>query len=158
MGRQAAGVIGIRMRGDDRMTSMEVVEEGGDLLVVTTQGIGKRTPLKEYNAKGRGTYGVKTINTNAIGSIGKIASARVVQKEDHLTMISTNGVVLRTKVKNISTAGRATKGVILMDLGMDDTVASVARIAAADLKKVGVDSEDIVENGETGENKNVEDT
>jgi DNA gyrase subunit A len=137
MGRQAMGMIGIRLRRGDYVTSMEVVEPGGDLLVVTTQGYGKRTSLKEYPAKGRATGGVLTIDKKALKKVGVIASARVVQEADDLTIISANGVVIRTKVKDVSQAGRATRGVILMNVQDEDTVASLARIAEADLRRVG---------------------
>jgi DNA gyrase subunit A len=137
--RTAAGVIGIRLKEGDRVTSMEVVEPNGDLLVVTTQGYGKRTSLSQYPARNRATMGITTINKQAIKSVGTIASARVVQEADDLTIISLNGVVLRTKVKQIKLAGRATRGVRLIGLHEGDSVASIARMAAADLRQVGVD-------------------
>jgi DNA gyrase subunit A len=139
MGRTAAGVTGIRLRKGDLVASMEVVEEGGDLLVVTVNGYGKRTPLANYPAKSRATRGVKTINQNAINKIGVISAARVVQVSDDLTMISANGVVLRTKVEAVSRSGRAARGTLLMNLQEGDSVASLARIAAADLNFVGAD-------------------
>jgi DNA gyrase subunit A len=137
MGRQAGGVMGIRLRGDDRLASMEVMEPGGDLLQVTTKGYGKRTPLSAYPPKGRATGGVLTISKKALDQIGPIAAARVVQEADDLTIISSNGVVLRTKVKHITQAGRATRGVRIMDIKDGDMVASLARISHADLRKVG---------------------
>jgi DNA gyrase subunit A len=130
MGRQAAGVIGIHLQGKDRVTSMEVVSPRNDLLVVTTNGYGKRTPLSEYATKGRGTLGVKTVDTNALKIIGKIASARVVKKQDDLTIISANGVILRTNIEAIKQAGRATRGVRVINLDKGDSVASIAVIAA----------------------------
>lgn len=136
MGRPAAGVIGIRLRGDDKVTGMEVLEKGGDLLVVSANGYGKRTPLKAYAPKGRGTMGVKTTDSKALDIIGRIAAARIVQKSDDLTIISTHGVVIRTTVKSIKQAGRATRGVRVMKMQEGDTVASLARIAAADLRQV----------------------
>ena len=139
--RTAAGVIGIRLKKGDRLTSMEVAEPGGDLLVVTTQGYGKRTSLSQYPTRSRATRGITTINKNAFNSIGTIASARVVQEADDLTIISINAVVLRTKVKQIKRAGRSTRGVRLIGLQEGDSVASIARIAAADLRQVGVDQE-----------------
>jgi DNA gyrase subunit A len=66
-----------------------------------------------------------------------IAAARVVQEADDLTLISANGVVLRTKVKDISQSGRATRGVTIMNMQEGDSVASLARIADADLRRVG---------------------
>ena len=137
MGRAAAGVQGIRLGKGDRVTSMEIVEPGGSLLVVTDEGYGKRTPLKEYSAKGRATGGIATIDQKSLDKIGKIASARVVQPADDITVISTNGIVLRLKVKDIKEAGRATRGVRLMKPQTGDSIAAIARIANADLKAVG---------------------
>jgi DNA gyrase subunit A len=145
MGRQAAGMTGIKLQGDDRVTSMEVIERKGSLLIVTVGGFGKRTPLEEYPIKGRATYGVQTIDKKAIPIVGKIVAARVVQDNDHLTMMSANGVLIRTKVKDITKAGRATRGVRLMNLGRGDSIAAVARLSEEELRKVGVDDE----NGET---------
>ncbi len=137
MGRQAAGVQGIRLAKDDAVTSMDVVEKDGALLVVTTRGFGKQTPLTNYSAKGRATKGNFTIDPKALKEIGKIAAARVVQKDDDLTIMTSNGVTLRMKVKEVKQSGRATKGVHLIKPGEGDGVASVARISAEDLKKVG---------------------
>ena len=141
MGRTAMGVIGIRLRKGDFVASMEVAEPGGDLLIVTTKGFGKRTSLSEYPTKGRAIYGVLTVDKHALKMIGKIASARVVQEDDHLTIISAGGVVIRTKVKEISQSGRATRGVTVMNLQKGDSVVSVARIAAAGLRRVGASTD-----------------
>ena len=141
MGRAAQGVIGIRMRGDDRVTGMEVVDPEADLLVITTGGIGKRTPLEQYTRKGRGTMGIKTIDSSAISKIGKIAAARVVNPDDDLSIISSQGQMLRTDVESIKQAGRATRGVILINLDKGDSVASIAIFSPKDLRKVGEDSE-----------------
>jgi len=139
MGRQAAGVQGIRLAKGDAVTSMDVVEKDGALLVVTNNGFGKQTPLKEYAAKGRATGGIATIDQKALGEIGKIAAARVVQKDDQLTIITSNGVVLRLKIKDVKQSGRATKGVHLIKPQEGDSVASVARISAEDLKRAGAE-------------------
>jgi len=138
MGRTAGGVTGIRLSGTDKVTSMDVIEKNGDLVMVTTLGFGKRTSLNEYPVKGRATGGVQTIAKNAGDKIGMITSARVVQEADDLTLISANGMVLRLKVKQVKKAGRATRGVHLMDIKEGDRVASIARIATAELKRVGV--------------------
>lgn len=137
MGRQAAGVRGIRLAKGDSVTSMDVVQKNATLLVVTVGGFGKQTPLKEYTPKGRATSGVSTIDKKAFKEIGKIAAARVVQKDDDLTIITANGVALRLKVAEVKQAGRATRGVHLIKPQHGDYVASVARIAAEDLKKAG---------------------
>jgi DNA gyrase subunit A len=130
MGRQAAGVKAIKMKANDHLASMEVVEPSGDLLVISTRGYGKRTPLKQYPAKGRGTSGVKTTDAKAMATIGHIAAARVVQKSDEVTIISSAGVVLRTAVKDIKVASRATRGVRIMHMAEGDSVATLARIPA----------------------------
>jgi DNA gyrase subunit A len=139
MGRQAAGVQGIKLKKDDAVTSMDVVEKDGSLLVITTKGFGKRTPLEDYSAKGRATGGNFTINPKALHEIGKIVAARVVQNADDLTIMTANGVTLRLKVKEVKEAGRATKGVHLIKPNEGDSVASVARTSAEDLKKVGAE-------------------
>ena len=142
MGRQAAGVQGIRLGKEDAVTSMDVVESDGALLVVTTGGFGKQTPLKEYTPKGRATGGISTIDQKAIKEIGKIAAARVVQSDDDLTIMTANGVAIRLKVKDVKQSGRSTKGVHLIKPQEGDSVASVARISAEDLKKVGAQLEE----------------
>ena len=139
MGRTAAGVNGIRLAKGDQVTSMTKVQEGGSLLIVTTNGYGKQTPLKQYTPKGRATGGIATIDKKAIPIVGKITSARVVQQGDHLTLISAQGVAIRLKVKDVKVSGRSTRGVHLMRLHHGDYVASVARIATEDLKRVGAE-------------------
>jgi DNA gyrase subunit A len=141
MGRQAMGVIGIRTRPGDRLAAMEVVEPEGDLLVVTEKGFGKRTKLSEYSPKGRATMGVATIDKRALKSIGKIAEARVVQKEDEISLISSNGIVIRMAIADISVQGRATRGVTIMNLEKGDSVAAMARIPEGDEEQEEEDQE-----------------
>ena len=140
MGRPAAGVKAIQLRKGDHITSMSVVDPDGDLLVVSEYGYGKRTPLKEYPAKGRATGGVVTLSRSKRDVTGRVAAARIVDVEDDLTIISSGGKVLRTKMKQVKKAGRATMGVRVMNLKEGETVASVARIAAKDLAQIGVES------------------
>ncbi len=148
MGRAAAGVQGIRLRAGDKVTSMEVVEPEGSLLIITKAGYGKQTPLSQYSAKGRATSGIATIDQKALDITGNIVTARVVQAKDDVTVISANGIILRLKVKQIKTAGRATRGVHMIRLQSNDSVAALARIAAADLQKAGAEIND---NGEKQE-------
>jgi DNA gyrase subunit A len=143
MGRPATGVQGIKLRKGDQVVGMEVVEPGGDLLVVTVNGYGKRTSLDEYPSKGRATMGILTLDKHSISQIGIIAVARVVQpKEDFITLISSNGIVMRTNADAIAQFGRATRGVRVMDLQEGDSVAALARISAADLRRVGASEEE----------------
>jgi DNA gyrase subunit A len=121
-------VTGIRLAKNDYVASMEVIEPDGYLVVITTQGYGKRAPLSEYPTKGRATGGVTTADRGSVSKIGVIAAARVVQAEDDLTIISANGVVLRTNVADVKQAGRATRGVRLMEVAGGDKIASLARV------------------------------
>ncbi len=128
MGRAAAGVNGIRLSKNDKVTSMEIVEENGYLLVVTQNGYGKRTPLEDYSAKGRATSGITTIDQKSLDIIGTIVAARVVQLTDHVTIISNNGIILRLKIKEVKQSSRATRGVRLMRPHEGDGVAAIARM------------------------------
>ncbi|HET7010300.1 MAG TPA: DNA gyrase subunit A [Anaerolineales bacterium] len=138
MGRPAAGMRGILLRPGDEVTSADVVSKKDDLLVVTANGYGKRTPLAEYAAKGRGTMGVLTLSKDKLDVTGPVRAARVVRDDDDLTIISSGGIVLRTKVGDIKRAGRATMGVRVINLREGETVAAVASIAAKDLETAGV--------------------
>jgi DNA gyrase subunit A len=137
-GRTTMGVTGIHLRGKDRVVAMDVVEPNAYLLVITEKGQGKRTPLDEYLAKGRGTLGVTTISQEARDEIGDIAEARVVRDGEDITLISRAGIVLRTKVSDISIQGRATRGVRVMDLDEGDALAALARISAEEAKATQV--------------------
>ena len=137
MGRTAAGVNAIRLGEGDFVTSMEVVDPEADLLVATANGYGKRTPLSEYAAKSRAIGGVATIAQKNLETTGPIVSARVVNAEDEVTIITTNGQTLRLRVADIRQSSRSTMGTRLINLKKGDTVASVARLAAKDLAMPG---------------------
>jgi DNA gyrase subunit A len=128
MGRPAMGVIGLRLRPDDQLAALEVLEPQGYLLVITEKGYGKRTLLSEYSPKGRATMGMATIDKRALNTIGEITEARVVQENDEVSLISSQGIVIRLEVADISIQGRATRGVRIMQLEAGDSVAAVARI------------------------------
>jgi DNA gyrase subunit A len=113
---------------------MDVVEPNGYLLIITDKGQGKRTPLEEYLAKSRGTLGVTTISQEARPEIGDIAEAMVVLEEEDITTITRSGIVLRTKVSDISIQGRATQGVRVMDIDEGDSLAAMVRISAEEVE------------------------
>jgi DNA gyrase subunit A len=153
MGRNAAGVYGIRLDSWDRVAGTGVVETGEDLLVITEKGYGKRTPLDDYRQQNRYGQGVRAM-TLTPERTGKIISARVVGKEDEVTCISSKGIILRTDANVISQQGRITQGVRIMDLRKGDVVASMAVLRAGKLSRVGEDiplkdivAEDDEENG-----------
>jgi len=133
-GRTTMGVTGINLRGDDQVAGLEVAEPEGYLFVLTEMGQGKRTSLEEYIPKSRGTLGVMTINQDVRDSVGDIAEARVVLDDEEVTIISRGGIVLRTKVAEISVQGRSTQGVKVMDLGEGDSIAAVARISQEEVE------------------------
>lgn len=138
MGRAAAGVMAIRLLDGDEVVSLEVVQPDGELFVLHQNGWGKRVPLHEYPAKGRYTQGVLTTDINYLAEIGPIVSARVVHPEDQITVITSNGIVLRTKVDGVSIRGRATRGVRVVNLSEGDSVVALTVLHHADLTR-GVD-------------------
>ncbi len=127
MGRTARGVTAIRLEEGDAITSMEVVEPGGDLFIATVKGYGRRTALDEFRVQSRGGKGVQAYKVTK--RTGPVTSARVVQPQDEITLISEGGLILRTPVSRIPQMGRYSQGVALMDLKEGDRVASVARLA-----------------------------
>jgi DNA gyrase subunit A len=128
MGRTAAGVGAMRLKKDDEIRGMDVVDVQADLLVVTENGYAKRTHLSEYHLQRRNGSGVRTLAKN-IKKTGHVVTARVVSGEGDITLISKDGIMLRTAIKNISQQGRVTSGVRVMNLKPNDVVASVAVLA-----------------------------
>jgi DNA gyrase subunit A len=127
MGRDTSGVKGMNVsRGDNRVLAMDVVQPDTELLVVTENGYGKRTPIEDYPVKGRGTMGVKTIGLTE--KKGGVAGAMIVREHHDLVFISSNGMVQRTGVRGISQQGRPAQGVRVMNLREDDMVSAVALV------------------------------
>jgi DNA gyrase subunit A len=129
-GRTSAGVGAVRLVGDDVVAGFDVVESGGDILVLTEMGWGKRTPLTEFRTSSRNTQGVWALAHSRADVTGRVAAARVVQRKDQVTIITSNGVALRTQVLTISRMGRMTSGVRIVNLEESDTVAAMARMLA----------------------------
>ena len=129
MGRNTTGVKGITLTDGANLLGMEISNDKGDLFVITEKGYGKRTPVSEYPEQNRGGQGVYTIQMTI--KKGLIAGMKVVGPQHELMIISTEGVVIRVKVKDISLLGRATQGVRIMDVAEGDKVASLARMKQA---------------------------
>ena len=140
MGRTAAGVGAMRLRANDEIRGMDIVDPEADLLVVTVNGFAKRTPLREYALQGRNGSGVRTLSKD-MQKTGNVMAARVVSNEGDLTLISRDGMMLRIAIKNISRQSRATQGVRVMSLKSDDVVASVA-VLAPKAKEVDADQDE----------------
>ncbi|WIV12608.1 DNA gyrase subunit A [Proteiniborus sp. MB09-C3] len=132
MGRTAMGVKAINLNKDDKLVGMGTVEDGKDLLVISESGYGKRTSLDEYRVQSRGGKGIKTYNVK--DRTGKLISAKIVEEDDEIMIISLSGVIIRLKVSDISQMGRSTQGVTLMRFGKDDRVVSVATVVAEELE------------------------
>ena len=105
---------------------MEITNDKGDLFVITEKGYGKRTPVSDYPEQNRGGQGVYTIQMTI--KKGLLAAVRVVGPQHELMIVSTEGVVIRVKVKDISQLGRSTQGVKIMDVAEGDKVAALARM------------------------------
>jgi DNA gyrase subunit A len=128
MGRATSGVIGMRFSEDDVLLAMEVVREGMDVLVATNGGYAKRTPIEEYPVQGRGGKGVLTAKITE--RRGALVGAVVINPDDELFAITSNGGVIRTPVKPVRrTRDRNTMGVKLMDLPDGVTIVAIARNA-----------------------------
>lgn len=130
MGRTSAGVRAIRLKKNDSVVGADVIKKGSaniELLVVSKNGFGKKTPVKEYKAQNRGGSGIKTMKITAkTGTL--IATRTVLPEEGDLIAISKKGQVIRTTLKEISSLGRATQGVRLMRLETGDEVASITTL------------------------------
>ena len=130
MGRAAAGVRGMTLAAGDEVVGMEILSPGATILTVTENGFGKRTPLEDYRLQRRGGQGVITIRTSDRN--GKVVRVAQVVDDDEVMLITDGGKVLRCPVKGISTMGRATQGVRVMNLDSGERLASMARVADRD--------------------------
>jgi DNA gyrase subunit A len=131
MGRTAAGVRGMGLSEGDEVVGMEILEPGATILTVTENGYGKRTPLGDYRVQKRGGQGIITIRTSARN--GKVVRVAQVVDDDEVMLITDRGKILRCKVSGISTMGRATQGVRVMNLADGEALAAMARLADRDV-------------------------
>jgi DNA gyrase subunit A len=131
MGRPAGGVRGMNISGKgNEVLTMDVARDDQEMLVVTENGFGKRTPVSEYRKTSRGAKGVQTIRFSE--RRGGLAAALVVRPHQELVFISQEGMVQRTNVRGIRQTGRAAQGVTLMNVRDDDRVSAVALVVESD--------------------------
>jgi DNA gyrase subunit A len=131
MGREAHGVRGMTLGLGQQVISLVVAEdESKTVLVATENGYGKRTPVAEFTRHGRGTQGMIAIQTTARN--GKVLAARLVNPEDEVMLITTGGVLIRTRVSEIREMSRATQGVTLINLGEEEKLAGLERVVETD--------------------------
>jgi len=133
MGRSARGVNGPNLQDDDRMVSVVIGQPGDYLLTVCEKGVGKRSQIDEYRKtatqRAKGVINVKITEKN-----GPVVAVIAVNPGDELMLMAEKGKVIRTKIEDVRETGRGAIGVYLMDLGDDDRVVTVAKIAAEDAK------------------------
>jgi DNA gyrase subunit A len=130
MGRTAAGVRGMKLKAGDEVVSADPGKDDDALLLVSDAGYAKRTQIAHFPRKGRGTQGV--IGVKITDRKGKVVAAFMVGLDDEIVAVASNGVAMRTEVKQISSQGRAATGVRLMNLDNGAVVASVAPILSTD--------------------------
>ena len=142
-GRSAMGVIGMNLTPGDEVVGMQLDSQGDTLLIVSEYGLGKRTPIDEFTVQNRGGKGIKCYKVNE--KSGNVIGVKAVSDTREIMLITTEGIVIRMEVSGISTLGRITSGVKLINLDEGVKVAKVAKVREEDIEEV-IESE---ENGET---------
>ena len=131
MGRTARGVIGMKLAKGKKLISLLVAEDENDFVLTATEnGFGKRTPIAEYTRHARATQGMIAIQTSERN--GRVVAATLVKPEDEIMLITTGGVLIRTRVKEIRSMSRATQGVTLINLDKGETLISLEKVAETD--------------------------
>lgn len=148
MGRAARGVRGMNLDEEHRVIAMLVAEdEHQSVLTATENGFGKRTPIAEYTRHGRGTKGMIAIQTTERN--GKVVAATLVDEKDEIMLITTGGVLIRTRVAEIREMGRATQGVTLIAVGDGTNLRGVQRIMETDVEEINADDAEEKASSET---------
>ncbi|SNR70675.1 DNA gyrase subunit A [Methylobacillus rhizosphaerae] len=143
MGRAARGVRGMKLQAKQQVISLLIAEDDKQtVLVATENGYGKRTVLADFRHSGRGTQGVKAIATSERN--GVVVAARLVNDDDEIMLITTGGVLIRTRVKEIRELGRATQGVTLINLGEGEKLSGLEKVVETDDENDSSDNETVV--------------
>ncbi len=146
MGRGARGVRGIKLSAESRVIALLVAEnEEQSVLTATENGYGKRTPVGEYTRHGRGGQGMIAISTSARN--GKVVAATLVDADDEIMLITTGGVLIRTRVSEIRSLGRSTQGVTLINLDAGEKLSGLQRILDSDEEAAAEDTEGAEDTG-----------
>lgn len=127
MGRIAGGVRAIKLEGDDEVVSMQLVKPDQKLLVVTENGFGKRTKASEYKIQVRGGKGLLTYDKSKFKKTGQLIGATVVDDDDEVFLINSEGIIIRIKASDVSVLGRATQGVKIMKVDDGEKLIAMAR-------------------------------
>ncbi|MGI6257833.1 MAG: DNA gyrase subunit A [Anaerovoracaceae bacterium] len=132
MGRAAGGVRAIKLEEGDEVVSMSLVKPDEELLVVTQKGYGKRTPVCEYKIQARGGKGLLTYDKSKFKRTGELIGAMVVDEDDEVLLINSDGVIIRIEACGVSKLGRATQGVKIMRIKDDANIISMAKVIPED--------------------------
>ncbi len=145
MGRTASGVKGIELGNNGICVGCEIAEEGQQILVVTEKGYGKRTDVEEYRMTHRGSKGVKGLNITEKN--GNIVSFKLVDGSEDLMIITDSGIIIRLEINQVSSTGRVTQGVRLINLKNDQKVSSIATLEK-EIKEDNIENNTNTENNE----------
>ena len=151
-GRVSMGVRGINLLDGDEVVAMQLNTQGYYLLVVSENGMGKRTSISEFTCQNRGGKGVKCYKITE--KTGNVIGAKAVNEENEIMMITTEGIIIRLQCSDISILGRITSGVKLINLSDGVTVASFAKVREKEEDKNSEKTEESSENVSTEENSN----
>ena len=127
MGRNASGVHAITLGKNDEVVSMELAEKKEELLVVTKNGYGKRTPVREYKIQARGGKGLLTYDKSKFDKTGELVGAMVVADDDEVFLINSDGIIIRIKANEVSKLGRTTQGVKIMKVEEGSEIVAMAK-------------------------------
>ena len=145
-GRNSMGVIGMNLSDDDEVVGMQMNTQGDALLIVSEKGLGKATLMTEFSTQNRGGKGVKCYKITE--KTGNIVGVKAVNQDSEIMLITTEGIIIRMKVTDISLLGRVTSGVKLINMDEDITVASIAKVRE-DKSLIPEQNEENTENQET---------
>ncbi|MBQ1352925.1 MAG: DNA gyrase subunit A [Firmicutes bacterium] len=145
MGRNAGGVRAIKLEDDDEVVSMELVQPDEQLFVVTQKGYGKRTSVNEYKVQARGGKGLLTYDKTKFKKTGLLVGAMVVDRDDEMLLINSDGIIIRIQAKDVSKLGRATQGVKIMKVSDETNIIALAKVNEKD-----ADAEEEPAGGEDG--------
>lgn len=156
MGRLAGGVRAITLEKGDEVVAMELAEAGEELMVATKSGYGKRTPVKEYKVQTRGGKGLLTYDKGKFEKTGELIGAMVVNDNDEILLINSDGIIIRIRADEVSKLGRATQGVRIMRVAEDANIISMAKVIRTDDELEDIDDDEGPEGPESPENGQIE--
>jgi len=144
-GRSSMGVIGMNLADGDEVVGMQLDTQGDELLIVSENGMGKRTNINEFTVQRRGGKGIKCYKI--VEKTGNVVGVKAVSEEHEIMMITTEGIIIQIRMSDVSILGRITSGVKLINLENGVKVAKIAKV------REKIEGEDTAEEEEAGENQ-----